>query len=138
MDMDHSGIPSNVAGNRAGVQKMPIGLPSISSVVNGGVGAVNAGVNAAGALAQGAASIGGNAHLQSAVTDQTGDSKSVEAQRAASEKADINGAKLIKLQSEATAQKQTMDVLNAIQSGKDDSVNKKISSTAANAKGISY
>lgn len=117
---------------------MPIGLPSISSVVNGGVGAVNAGVNAAGALAQGAASIGGNAHLQSAVTDQTGDSKSVEAQRAASEKADINGAKLIKLQSEATAQKQTMDVLNAIQSGKDDSVNKKISSTAANAKGISY
>jgi hypothetical protein len=99
---------------------------------------LNSGVNLAGAAAQTASSVTGNAKLQSAVNDQTGDSKSVAAQAAASEKTDANGAKLIAMQADATIQKQTMDVLNAIQSGKDDSSNKKISATAQNAKGISF
>lgn len=42
------------------------------------------------------------------------------------------------MQAQETMKKQTMDVLNAIQAGKEDSSNKKISATATNAKGISY
>nr|BAQ95406.1 HrpA [Pseudomonas syringae pv. helianthi] len=42
------------------------------------------------------------------------------------------------IQAEEAQRKQTMDVLNAIEAGKEDSTNKKISATAQNAKGIGY
>lgn len=63
---------------------------------------------------------------------------SITAQLQASREQDANGAMLIKLQSEETKKKQTQDVLNAIESGKEDSTNKKISASAQNSKGISY
>ncbi|WP_437883147.1 hypothetical protein [Pseudomonas sp. LRF_L74] len=51
---------------------------------------------------------------------------------------DAHGAKMTAKQTAANIQKQEQDVDNAIQSGKEDTTNKKISSAAQNAKGISY
>ncbi|XXE15116.1 hypothetical protein J3P85_17215 [Pseudomonas sp. Z1-12] len=64
--------------------------------------------------------------------------QALDAQTKASKEQDANQAKLIALQSAETIKKQTLDVYNAIQSGKDDSSNKKISATAQSAKGVSY
>lgn len=71
-------------------------------------------------------------------SSSSGNNMAIAAQEKASAEQDANQAKLIALQSAETIKKQTMDVLNAIQSGKDDSSNKKISATAQTAKGVSY
>ncbi len=99
---------------------------------------LNSGVSAVGNVAQSANTLASNANTQSAILSGTGNSAAVNAQQAASNAQDANQAKLIAMQSEETIKKQTMDVLNAIQSGKDDSSNKKISATAQTSKGISY
>nr|BAQ95410.1 HrpA [Pseudomonas syringae pv. tagetis] len=117
----------------------------------------NGAVNGVGGALQGANTVAANASLQSSILSGTGDSLSVAAQTKASKETDANGAKLITingpkshapgrhggrgnsiLQAEEAQRKQTMDVLNAIEAGKEDSTNKKISATAQNAKGISY
>jgi hypothetical protein len=99
---------------------------------------LNSGLTAAGGLTQSIGSLSSNANLQNAITQSAGNSASVAAQLQASREQDANGARLIALQSEETQKKQTTDVLNAIESGKEDSTNKKISASAQNAKGISY
>ncbi|KPX46114.1 hypothetical protein RA263_01330 [Pseudomonas syringae pv. tagetis] len=98
----------------------------------------NGAVNGVGGALQGANTVAANASLQSSILSGTGDSLSVAAQTKASKETDANGAKLITMQAEEAQRKQTMDVLNAIEAGKEDSTNKKISATAQNAKGISY
>jgi hypothetical protein len=103
--------------------------------VTGFMNDVTAGV---GQTVQGANQVKAGINDQQAIYDSTGTTKSLEAQRAESAKSDANGAALIGLQGEETRRKQTQDVLNAIQSGKEDSTNKKISATAQNAKGISF
>jgi hypothetical protein len=113
---------------------MAVNLNPMSSLTN----MLSSGVNAAGGLAQGANSLAANANMQSALFQGTGSSQSVAAQQQASQQADANQAKLIGLQEQETERKQTMDVLNAIASGKADSANKEISATAQNAKGISF
>lgn len=107
----------------------PIG--KITSLVNGGVSTL-------GNVAQGVNTVSSNASLQNSILKGTGGSAAVDAQESASRAQDANQAKLIAMQSAETIKKQTMDVLNAIQSGKDDSSNKKISATAQTSKGISY
>lgn len=99
---------------------------------------INKGVDAVGGAAQSAASIGGNVKTEAAKTDSTGSSESVAAQRAANKTQDKNGAELIGMQSAATIQKQTTDVLNAIENGKQDSSNKAASALAGVAKGINF
>ncbi|MEQ4313968.1 hypothetical protein ABNM01_12460 [Pseudomonas syringae] len=112
-------------------------LPSIgSSLTQAGTGVAN---GIGGAL-QGANTIASAANMQGNVLAGTGmgNSLSLAAQNKASAEMDANGAQLIAMQAEETKKKQTMDVLNAIEAGKEDSTNKKISATAQNAKGISY
>lgn len=99
----------------------------ISDVIHGG-----------GRVVQGANQAHSDLAEQEAIIKNTGESESVNAQRAASEASDKNQAALIGLQSEETRNKQTQDILNAVKSGKDDSFNKMVSATAQNAKGISY
>lgn len=91
-------------------------------------------LNTAGTLTQSASTLASSTSL----LQSTGSNASLQAQLKASQEQDANGAKLIALQSEETKKKQTTDVLNAIEAGKEDSTNKKISATAQNAKGISY
>ncbi|RMN42775.1 HrpA pilus formation protein [Pseudomonas syringae] len=98
----------------------------------------NSAVGGVGGALQGVNTVASNATLQKNILSGTGDSLSVDAQAKASKESDANGAKLIAMQAQETMKKQTMDVLNAIQAGKEDSTNKKISATATNAKGISY
>ncbi|RMM74041.1 Type III helper protein HrpA1 [Pseudomonas syringae pv. maculicola] len=98
----------------------------------------NSAVGGVGGALQGVNTVASNATLQKNILLGTGDSLSVDAQAKASKESDANGAKLIAMQAQETMKKQTMDVLNAIQAGKEDSTNKKISATATNAKGISY
>lgn len=99
---------------------------------------LNSGVSAVGGVAQSANSVAANANIQHAISSGTGNSQSVNAQQAASEKADANQAKLITMQAEETERKQTMDVLNAIAAGRADSANKEISAIASAAKGIQF
>jgi len=99
---------------------------------------INSGVQALGGLAQSGASIAGNVKTESAKTDATGSSESVSAQREATAAQDKNGAEMIRMQSEATIQKQTQDALNAIASGKQDSVGKEQSALAKNATNINF
>jgi hypothetical protein len=94
--------------------------------------------NAGGQFSQGVNQTKAGYDDQKALTQGTGSTEAVKAQREASEMSDKNQAALIGLQAQETARKQQMDVLNAIQSGREDSANKKISATAQNAKGISY
>lgn len=113
----------------------------VGSVNNPNTGATGFGndiINGLGQGVQGGNSMKASFDDQQAIYDSTGTTKSLEAQRAESKKSDANGAALIGLQGEETRRKQTQDVLNAIQSGKEDSTNKKISATAQNAKGISF
>ncbi|MBC3954611.1 HrpA pilus formation protein [Pseudomonas asturiensis] len=110
----------------------PVGLTS--KITN----MFNSGVSAAGGVAQGVNTVSSTAQLQGAILKGTGGSAAVDAQERSSREQDANQAKLIDMQSKETIKKQTMDVLNAIQSGKDDSSNKKISATAQTTKGISY
>lgn len=107
---------------------MPIGPTSM----------INAGIDAVGGVAQSAASISGNVKTETAKTDATGSSESVDAQRTANKAQDKNGAEMIRMQSEATIQKQTQDALNAIASGKQDSVGKEQSALAKNATNINF
>lgn len=95
-------------------------------------------VNTGGQFSQGVNQTKASYDDQKALTQGTGSTEAVKAQREASEMSDKNQAALIGLQAQETARKQQMDVLNAIQSGREDSANKKISATAQNAKGISY
>lgn len=111
---------------------------SVNNPGTGVTGFVGDVTNAGGQFAQGINQTKAGINDQQAIIDSTGTTKSLEAQRAESAKSDANGAALIGLQGEETRRKQTQDVLNAIQSGKEDSTNKKISATAQNAKGISF
>jgi hypothetical protein len=111
---------------------------SVNNPTTGFTGVVNDITNAGGQAAQGLNQTKTDVKDQNAIVEGTGSSKAVDAQRAASESADKNQAELIGLQAKETERKQTQDVLNAIQSGKEDSANKKISATAQNAKGISF
>jgi hypothetical protein len=94
--------------------------------------------NAGGQFVQGANQTQGRFETQQAMNEMTGTSSSVEAQRAEMKKNDENNAALIGLQGEENRQIAIQNTLNSIQSARDDASNKKISSAAQNAKGISY
>lgn len=114
-------------------------MPSpVNNTTTGLTGFMNDTINAGGQFAQGVNSGKAGLDDQAALVSGTGSTAAVKAQREASEMSDKNQAALIGLQAQETARKQQMDVLNAIQSGREDSANKKISATAQNAKGISY
>lgn len=81
---------------------------------------------------------GGGGQQYNLPSSSSNNNLAINAQEKASAEQDANQAKLIALQSAETIKKQTMDVYNAVQSGKDDSSNKKISATAQSAKGVSY
>ncbi|MBW5413552.1 hypothetical protein JQR84_20710 (plasmid) [Pseudomonas luteola] len=94
--------------------------------------------NAGGQFVQGANQAEANFSTQQAMNEMTGTSSSVEAQRAEMKKNDENNAALIGLQGQENRQIAIQNTLNSIQSARDDASNKKISSAAQNAKGISY
>ncbi|MBD1589590.1 hypothetical protein [Pseudomonas typographi] len=113
-------------------------VTAVNNPTTGFTGLVDAATSTVGQAVQGGNQAKADVNDQQAITEGTGDSKAVDAQRSESSKSDANQAALIGLQGEETRRKQTQDVLNAIQSGKEDSANKKISATAQNAKGISF
>lgn len=72
------------------------------------------------------------------IADAAGDSKSSKAMEDAMARSDESSAKMIDLQSRHAEKMKVENTLQAMQSAEDDAANKKISSTAQNAKGISY
>jgi hypothetical protein len=113
----------------------------VSPVSNPGTGAsgfVGDVINAGGQVIQGANQAHGDVKNQQAIIDGTGESASVKAQRAESEKSDKNQAAIIGMTGAATREKQTTDGLALINSQREDSANKQISATATNAKGINF
>lgn len=82
---------------------------------------------------------GGNSFQTSnSLPSGPGNNKALEAQQRASKESDSNDAALIELQSKENLKKRTLDTYNAVQSGKEDSNNKKMASAAQNVKGISF
>lgn len=77
-------------------------------------------------------------NMDNNVANAAGDSKSSKAMEEAMARSDASSAKMIDLQSRHAEKMKVENTLQAMQSAEDDAANKKISSTAQNAKGISY
>ncbi|PKM32756.1 MAG: hypothetical protein CVV08_10455 [Gammaproteobacteria bacterium HGW-Gammaproteobacteria-12] len=77
-------------------------------------------------------------NMNNNIASAAGDSKSSKAMEDAMERSDASSAKMIDLQSRHAEKMKVENTLQAMQSAEDDAANKKISSTAQNAKGISY
>jgi poly-gamma-glutamate capsule biosynthesis protein CapA/YwtB (metallophosphatase superfamily) len=134
----HLSAPNNGVGTYLNLKRNITMVSQVNAPGTGLTGFANDITNTIGQGAQGINQGKAGIDDQAALVSGTGSTEAVKAQRAASEMSDKNQAALIGLQAQETARKQQMDVLNAIQSGREDSANKKVSATAQNAKGISY
>lgn len=79
-----------------------------------------------------------NNSMNNSIADAAGDSKASKAMEESMARSDASSAKMIDLQSRHAEKMKVENTLQAMQSAEDDAANKKISSTAQNAKGISY
>jgi hypothetical protein len=111
-------MPSNNAGNNSEDHTMAM------DPINGGMQLFN----------QATSSL----NMNNNIADAAGDSKSSKAMEDAMARSDASSAKMIDLQSRHAEKMKVENTLQAMQSAEDDAANKKISSTAQNAKGISY